>query len=294
MGKVRQMDRIPVILNPSAHSEKGKDAAAEIRAMSARVELIETGDIVEVKKIARDVAQRGGPVLAAAGGDGTINAVISGLAGSETALGIFPTGTMNLFARELQLPRKSLQECWKVIEEGVVRKVDLFGVNDGIFVQVAGVGLDARIIEETTWERKKKFGKFGYLMTALSVTGQDAPRVRVFPEGHEPLEGAFVLIGNGSLYGPAFRLFRHAANDDGLLDVLVFDSQSRVDVMRYLTAFTMGRMEKARGVSYVQAPSLRVESDSGVPVEVDGEFAGYTPVEFVAFKDKLNVLVPGA
>ncbi len=287
------MDKIPVILNPSAHSEKGKDAAAEIRAMSARIELIETGDIVEVKKIARDVAQRGGPVLAAAGGDGTINAVISGLAGSETALGIFPTGTMNLFARELELPRKSLQACWKVIEEGVTRKVDLFGFNDGIFVQVAGVGLDARIIEETTWERKKKFGKFGYLMTALSVTGQEAPRVRVFPEGHEPLEGAFVLIGNGSLYGPAFRLFRHAANDDGLLEILVFDSQSRVDVMRYLTAFTMGRMEKARGVSYVQAPSLRVQSDSEVPVEVDGEFAGYTPVEFFAMEQGLNVLVPG-
>ena len=287
------MDKIPVILNPSAHSEKGKDAAAEIRAMSARIELIETGDIVEVKKIARDVAQRGGPVLAAAGGDGTINAVISGLAGSETALGIFPTGTMNLFARELELPRKSLQACWKVIEEGVTRKVDLFGFNDGIFVQVAGVGMDARIIEETTWERKKKFGKFGYLMTALSVTGQEAPRVRVFPEGHEPLEGAFVLIGNGSLYGPAFRLFRHAANDDGLLEILVFDSQSRVDVMRYLTAFTMGRMEKARGVSYVQAPSLRVQSDSEVPVEVDGEFAGYTPVEFFAMEQGLNVLVPG-
>ncbi|MCP4847216.1 MAG: diacylglycerol kinase family lipid kinase [Verrucomicrobiaceae bacterium] len=293
MGKVRQMDKVPVILNPSAHSEKGKNAAAEIRAMSPRIELIETGDIVEVKKIARDVAQSGGPVLAAAGGDGTINAVISSLAGSETALGIFPTGTMNLFARELQLPRKSLQGCWQVIEEGVTRKVDLFGFNDGIFVQVAGVGLDARIIEETTWERKKKFGKFGYLMTALSVTGQEAPRIRVFPEGHEPLEGAFVLIGNGSLYGPAFRLFRHAANDDGLLEILVFDSQSRVDVMRYLTAFTMGQMEKAKGVSYVQAPSLRVQSDSEVPVEVDGEFAGYTPVEFFAMEQGLNVLVPG-
>ena len=287
------MDKVPVILNPSARSEKGRNATAEIRAMSGRIELIETSDIDEVKEIAGDIAQRGGPVLAAAGGDGTINAVISGLAGSETALGIFPTGTMNLFARELQLPRKSLQGCWKVIEDGVSRKVDLFGFNDGIFVQVAGVGLDARIIEKTTGERKKKFGKLGYLMTALSVTGQEAPRVRVFPEGHEPLEGAFVLIGNGSLYGPAFKLFRNASNDDGLLEILVFESQRRIDVMRYLSAVTMGRMEKTRGVSYVQAPSLRVESDAGVPVEVDGEFSGYTPVEFFALEHKLNVLVPG-
>ena len=144
------MDKVPVILNPSAHSEKGKEAAAEIRALSSRIELIETGDIDEVKDIARDIARRGGRALAAAGGDGTINAVISSLAGSETALGIFPTGTMNLFARELDLPRKSLQACWNVIEEGNIRKVDLFGIGDGNFVQVAGVGLDARIIHETT------------------------------------------------------------------------------------------------------------------------------------------------
>jgi diacylglycerol kinase (ATP) len=286
------MDKVPVILNPSAHSEKGKEAAAEIRALSSRIELIETGDIDEVKDIARDIAQRGGRVLAAAGGDGTINAVISSLAGSETALGIFPTGTMNLFARELKLPRKSLQACWQVIEEGNIRKVDLFGIDDGIFVQVAGVGLDARIIEETTWERKKKFGELGYFMTALSVTGKEAPRVRVFPEGHEPLEGAFVLIGNGALYGPAFRFFRNASNDDGLLEILVFDSHSRFALMRYLLGFTMGRLEKVRGVSYLQAPSLRVESEIEVPVEVDGELAGHTPVEFFALKDKLNVFAP--
>ncbi|MED5585871.1 MAG: diacylglycerol kinase family protein [Verrucomicrobiota bacterium] len=286
------MDKVPVILNPSAHSEKGKEAAAEIRALSSRIELIETGDIDEVKDIARDIARRGGRALAAAGGDGTINAVISSLAGSETALGIFPTGTMNLFARELELPRKSLQACWNVIEEGNIRKVDLFGFGDGIFVQVAGVGLDARIIEETTWERKKKFGELGYFMTALSVTGKEAPRVRVFPEGHEPLEGAFVLIGNGALYGPAFRFFRNASNDDGLLEILVFDSHSRFALMRYLLGFTMGRLEKVKGVTYVQAPSLRVESEIEVPVEVDGELAGHTPVEFFALKEKLNVFAP--
>ncbi|MFP6875055.1 MAG: diacylglycerol kinase family protein [Verrucomicrobiales bacterium] len=286
------MDKLPVILNPSANSEKGKNSAAEIRAMSERIELIETSDIGEVKEIARDIARRGGPAVAAAGGDGTINAVISGLAGSETALGIFPTGTMNLFARELKLPRKNLHGCWQVIEAGVIKKVDLFGFSGGIFVQVAGIGLDARIIEETTWESKKKYGKLSYLMTALSVAGSQAPRLRVIPEGSEPLEGAFVLIGNGALYGPAIKVFRNASNDDGMLEILVFEKQRRVDIIRYLSAVTMGRVEKAKGVSYVRAPSLRIESDIEVPVEVDGEFAGHTPVEFFALEYGLNVFVP--
>jgi diacylglycerol kinase (ATP) len=286
------MDKIPVILNPSAHSEKGKNSAAEIRAMSGRIELIATSDIREVKEIARDIARRGGPVLAVAGGDGTINTVISGLAGSETALGIFPIGTMNLFARELKLPKKNLHGCWQVIEAGMTRKVDLFGFSNGIFVQVAGVGLDARIIEKTTWENKKKYGELSYLMSALSVAGSETPRLRVIPEGSEPLEGSFVLIGNGALYGPAFKMFRNASNDDGMLEILVFEKQRRVDIIRYLLAVTMGRVEKARGVSYVRAPALRVESDTEVPVEVDGELAGHTPVEFFALDHGLNVFVP--
>ena len=74
----------------------------------------------------------------------------------------------------------------------------------------------------------------------------------------------------------------------------MFDSHSRFALMRYLLGFTMGRLEKVRGVSYVQAPSLRVESETEVPVEVDGELAGHTPVEFFALKDKLNVIVPAA
>jgi len=197
-----------------------------------------------------------------------------------------------LFARELKLPRKNLHECWQVIEAGVTRKVDLFGFSDGIFVQVAGIGLDARIIKETTWESKKKYGKFSYLMTALSVAGSEAPRIRVIPEGSEPLEGAFALIGNGALYGPAFKVFRNASNDDGMLEILVFEKQRHVDIIRYMSAAFMGGVEKAKGVSYVRAPALRVESDSGVPVEVDGEFAGHTPVEFFALDHGLNVFVP--
>ncbi len=286
------MDKVLVILNPSARSAKGKRAAQAIRDLSQRVEVVESHSFEEARKLAADAAARACPVVVAAGGDGTVNAVIAGLAGTATVLGVFPTGTMNLFARELGLPMGDIEGCWRVIDAGHSKEVDLFEAGDGIFVQIAGVGFDAQVIEETSWERKRKFGPLSYFMSALSVAGGKAPKLRVLPEGGEALEGAFVLIGNGSLYGPAFRVFRDAANDDGMLEVLVFAKQRHIDIIRYLSGISLGKVEKMKDVTYVRTSALRVECDKPVPVEVDGELSGTTPVEFKPAAQRLRVLVP--
>ncbi|MDA7650200.1 diacylglycerol kinase family protein, partial [Verrucomicrobiales bacterium] len=211
---------------------------------------------------------------------------------SEIELGIFPTGTMNLFARELGLPLNKLKECWQVIEKGKKRKVDVFKAGESIFVQVAGVGYDAKIIKETSWENKKKFGRFSYLISAFSVANQDPPVIRVIPESGKIIEGAFVLIGNGALYGPALRLFSEASNDDRLLDVMVFKNQSPTDILRYVSGITLGRAEKTKGIEYVKTSRIRVESDIEVPFEVDGELAGVTPIDFLPCNKQLTVFVP--
>ena len=287
-----EMRTVPVIFNPSARSTKGKKAEEAILRLSPTVKLLESFSFDEARALAAEAAAQGHETVVAAGGDGTVNAVIAGLVGTDSRLGVLPTGTMNLFARELGLPKGDLAGCWEVIENGVAKRVDLFEAGDGIFVQIAGVGFDAQIIEETTWESKKKFGPLSYALSAFAVAGQDAPRLRIHAEGHEPLEGAFVLIGNGSLYGPAFKVFRNAANDDGMLEVLVFENQSHIDLFRYLSGMAIGKVEKMKDVTYVCAPTLRVESDSPVPVEVDGELAGTTPVEFKPLPEKLVVMAP--
>lgn len=286
------MSDLPVIFNPSARSEKGQKWVDQIRGFSSDIELVESHSFEEARRLAEEAVQAGARAVIAAGGDGTVNAVIAGLAGLETPLGVFPTGTMNLFARELGLPMGDLERCWKVIETGLTKKVDIFEAGDGIFVQIAGVGFDAQIIEETSWESKKKFGVLSYLMSAFSVAGKEPPRLRVIPANEEPVEGAFVLIGNGSLYGPAFKVFRNAANDDGMLEVLVFGKQSHVDIFRYLSGITIGQVEKMKDVTYLRTPHLRVESDDPVPVEVDGELSGTTPVEFRPTAKQLRVLAP--
>ncbi len=280
---------IPLILNPSANSEKAKKVVEKIRALSPRLDVRESTSFEEAASIAREAVDRNEPAVLAAGGDGTINAVISGLAGSNTALGIFPTGTMNLFARELKLPMHNQKKCWEIIEAGDTREVDLFTANGQVFVQLAGVGFDAQIIEETTWESKKKFGPLSYAMSAFSVAGQDPPKLRVEAMTGKTAEGAFVLVGNGSLYGPRFKVFRNASNQDRVLDVLVFEKQSYVDIVRYVSGLTIGRLENMKDVTYIQTPELVVECEHDVPVEVDGELAGTTPVEFKRMEARLTV-----
>ena len=285
-------EKIPLIFNPSAHAEKGKQFADKLRSFSDRIELYETKDHSHLKEIANGLVSQSYSKIAVAGGDGTINAVIESILSADIELGIFPTGTMNLFAREIGLPLNNLKECWEVIKQGKKNKVDVFKAGDSIFVQVAGVGYDAKIIEETSWENKKKFGRFSYLISAFSVANQDPPVIKVIPESGEIIEGAFVLIGNGALYGPALKLFPEASNDDRLLDVMVFKNQSPTDILRYVSGITFGRMEKTRGIEYVKASRIRVESDTEVPFEVDGELAGVTPVEFVPCDKQLTVFVP--
>jgi|TARA_B110000116_G_C16741856_1_gene538928 diacylglycerol kinase (ATP) len=285
-------EKIPLIFNPSAHAERGRQLADKLRGFSDRIELFETKDHFHLKEIASELISKGCSKIAVAGGDGTINAVIELILSSDIELGIFPTGTMNLFARELGLPLNKLKECWQVIEKGKKKKVDVFKAGESIFVQIAGVGYDAKIIEETSWENKKKFGRFSYLISAFSVANQDPPAIRVILESGKIIEGAFVLIGNGALYGPALRLFSEASNDDRLLDVMVFKNQSPTDILRYISGVTLGRAEKTKGIEYVRTSKIRVESDSEVPFEVDGELAGVTPIDFLPCDKQLTVFVP--
>ncbi len=284
---------VPLILNPSARSAKGGAMLDTLRGLSDRLRIVESDSFEKARALAKAESERGTPRVLVAGGDGTINAVIGGLAGSATVLGVFPTGTMNLFARELELPMNDLRRCWEIIEAGNVREVDLFAANGQAFAQIAGVGYDARIIEATTWERKKRFGPLSYAISALTITGRKAPRIRVETAGGESMEGAFALIGNGALYGPAFRLFRQASNQDGMLDVVLFEKQGFFDILRYVSGMTMGKLEKLRDVRCFQTAFLKVESEEAVPVEVDGELAGTTPVEFRKLEATLKVFAPG-
>jgi YegS/Rv2252/BmrU family lipid kinase len=286
--------RYPLIFNPRARSERGQRVSRFLMQRAPRFALYATNAPEEAGGLAARFAADGEPVVIAAGGDGTLNAVVRGLAGTQTALGVLPAGTMNVFARELGIPFGNFARAFDVIERGHVREIDLFAANGTPFVQMAGVGYDAQVIEETTWETKKMFGPLAYLFSAVRVLGEQPPRMVVECADGRSEEGVCVIAGNGSLYGGQFKLFRKADNQDSMLDVLVFKEAGYKLVVESLRGIAKGGVDLgASTMSYLQAGAFRVHCDREVPVEVDGELLGRArEVEFAAAERRLKVVAP--
>jgi YegS/Rv2252/BmrU family lipid kinase len=288
-----QSRRYPLIFNPKARSQKGGRVLRFLMKHADRFAMYATKHAGEARELAAAFAARGEPVVIAAGGDGTLNEVVSGLADTSTILGVIPAGTMNVFAREMGIPFDSPERALAVIDSGHIREIDLFEANGSPFVQMAGVGFDARVIEETTWESKKMLGPLAYLVAAVKVLGEKPPQMEVvFADGRRE-QGVAVLAGNGSLYGGQFRLFRNADNHDSKLDVIVYKEAGYKLVLDSLRGLALGGIDLMESTAYVQSEAFTVLADREVPVEVDGEWAGrFSEVRFKETACRLRVLAP--
>ncbi len=286
------MNSTLVILNPAAHSERAQRRRARVESLARGSVICATSRSGEAESMARRAAQEGFEKIVAAGGDGTVNEVVNGLAGSNATLGLLPIGTMNVFATELGLPAHDLDMCWNIIQNANTRLVDLPNANGKYFVQLAGVGLDAQVVKETSSKLRRSFGPLSYLISAAQIAARQPPRLFIESENASIDEGSFVLIGNGRLYGGPFPFFKHALIDDGLFDVVVFKRLGYLEIIKYLQDVIFSSEIRAPEIEYFQTRRLRVDSDQSVPVELDGELVGNCPVEFGVRERSLRVLVP--
>jgi len=282
-----------VILNPTAGSPE------HIRSWQERVESL-AGDCPvritshpgEAEALTRHALGEGFTRIVAAGGDGTVNHVANGLAGSDAALGVLPIGSVNVFAMELGLPLNNLQRCWDIIEDANLRAVDLPSANGKYFVQLGGVGLDAQVVKETSLAFKRSFGPLSYLISAAQIAARQPPRLLIESENTALEEGSFVLVGNGRLYGGPFPFFKYAIIDDGLFDVVVFKRLGYLEIIKYLQDVVFSSDINVPEVEYFQTRELRITCDKDVPLELDGELAGNCPVDFRIRERALRILGP--
>jgi YegS/Rv2252/BmrU family lipid kinase len=290
----RVVNNTIVILNPAARGERATKLRARIEALVDGTIVRATSRRGHAEALAREAAAEGFGRIVAAGGDGTVNEVVNGIAGSGAALGLLPLGTMNVFASELGLPANDLDRCWQITQESQTRLVDLPRANGKHFVQLAGVGLDAQVVQETSAAFKRSFGPLSYIVSAAQIAARQPPLLRIESDDAVAQEGSFVLVGNGRLYGGPFPFFKQAVVDDGLLDVLVFKRLNYLQMIRYLQDVIFSSQITSPEVEYFQTRALRVSSDDAVPVEIDGELIGNCPVDFTIDPRALRVLAPAA
>jgi diacylglycerol kinase (ATP) len=296
--------RTCVIFNPTARGEKARRFRRHLDEIAAQSALMLTAGVGDARRLASEAVRQGFQRIVAAGGDGTVNEVLNGMAdvpgGFEAAaLGVLPLGTVNVFAREMGVSLK-LQRAWQIICEGRETRLDAPCVDYQVrgaaqrrwFAQLGGAGLDARAIELVSWPLKKKIGPLAYVLAGVNALRDSLPQITAEGGGCSH-EGKLVLIGNGKLYGGPYRVFPKADPRDGLLDVCVFPR------VGWLTLARCGPWLLLRGALPVgvtrtfQASSVTLTSSGPAAFELDGELVGQLPARFSLERSVLRVLAPG-
>ncbi len=292
------MTSVVVVRNPASRRRLSAarlgEALDEARAAGWRVDVVETtrdGDGTELARRARD---GGADVIIVDGGDGTVNEVINGIAGSRVALAVLAGGTANVWANEVRTSHDA-RKAVRDIVHGVRRRVDLGRADGRYFLLMAGVGLDAAIVPRVPPRLKRWFGRVAYVLTgavtAFTTRPADA-RVRIDGESADT-SLYWMLVGNTRSYGGIARITHRARIDDGQLDVAVMRRGGAFHLLVDGVRLALGRHDRSPNVGYRRATSVEVATP-GLPVQVDGELAGTTPMTFTVAPLALEVIVPAS
>lgn len=227
------------------------------------------------------------------GGDGTINEVLNGLENRKVKLGIIPTGTANVLAKELKIPLDIMNACEVITQENELR-LDL-GKNDrGYFILVAGVGIDAMVVKDLSTGRKGNISFFSYTAPIIkNLLNYKYPKLSVEVDG-ELIENnaGLVFVGNTKCYGGSIEVTSHAKANDGVFDICIVKIKSRLSILYLMCRALMRILPESKGVVYTKGKVVSVTSDTQVPYQMDGDFAGYIPTMFEIVPNAVPVLVP--
>jgi YegS/Rv2252/BmrU family lipid kinase len=295
--------RAAVIFNPTAKGDKARTFRESLDTIAKHCTLKRTQTPGDATRLAAEAINEGHDTLIAAGGDGTLNEVLNGLAQTpggleKTRLGVLPLGTVNVFARELGLPTHP-PAAWPVLLAAAERQIDLpyaewtssGQLQRRYFVQLAGAGLDSRAIELTSWSLKKKLGPIAYIVAGLKALAGTPANLQA-RTATQSASGQLVLIGNGRLYGGSFRVFPQADLADGQLDICVFPKVNWFTLIRCGTSLLIRQVVPEKCVVRLRAPSVALTAENPTRFEVEGELAEQLPVTFSVLPKALRVLVP--
>jgi len=293
--------RIEAIVNPISGASKQRSGLRTLfdwlRAAGGGIECRLTRGPGDAGRLAREAAKRADLVLAV-GGDGTVCEIADGLADTQVPLAIWPTGTENLVAKSLGF-KANPNLAMATITGGRDLAMDLGVANERSFMVVAGVGFDAEVVHRLTRQRVGHITHLTYLWPLWRTFWEHRwPTLNVSAEGPDgPLEwsgGGMVFVGNMARYALGLPVVRDARPDDGLLDLVILACHTR----RQLVGHSIRTLRRTHiehpGVCYRRVTRLHVESPAEVPLEIDGEAAGWLPLDLTVRPGAMRVRVPQA
>ncbi len=243
-------------------------------------------------KLAREGVAAGCDAVIAAGGDGTVNAVVNGLAGSAIPLAIVPLGTANDFARQTGIPETAAEALEMMLEtEPVV--IDVASLNGRYFLNVSTGGIGAETTAETSGELKAALGPLAYAVTGVRKLAELEPMpLRVSYPGREiECDALLFAVGNGRATGGGNLLTPHASLNDGLLDICIVESMPVTSLLPLLLKLRAGEHPDESGVIYFKAEHLTMTSPREISVNVDGEPMRESRLEYRAHRADIRIFI---
>ncbi|MGO8868610.1 MAG: diacylglycerol/lipid kinase family protein [Alphaproteobacteria bacterium] len=287
--------RLLVIYNPAAGWHRRRRFAhvlARLARLGCALSVRETAAQGDAEAFARAADPAAVDLVVAAGGDGTINEAINGLAQSAIPLAILPLGTANVLAAEIGLAG-SARAIAETIAFHAPHPVFLGSANGRRFALMVGVGFDARVIGALDLRLKRAVGKLAYALSALSqLVGYRARRYQVEIDGKH-FTAAALVIAKGHYYGGRFIVARDARLDEPRLHVALFERAGRWNLLRYAWGLIAGRMDRLADVRVVPASSVTVEGEPGEAVQADGDLVAALPLAVTLAKEPLALVRAG-
>lgn len=286
------MPRLSVVANPQAGSACPdaqtlvglfREAGAEARVHAS----------LDMKEVLRERPR----VVVAAGGDGTVNAVASALAGTDIALGVLPAGTLNHFARDIGMPA-DLAAAARAIVAGKRRAVDVGEVNGRVFVNNSSVGLyPAMVHRRDKLQRRLGRGKWHAMLWAMHTVLRSHPfldlQIEVDGVQHRR-RTPLVFVGNNEYSMEGFYVGLRERLDCGVLSLYITHHGSRLGLVLLALRALLGRLQQAKEFEAARVTRLRIESrHTRLLVATDGEVAAIDlPLEYRVRPGALRVIVP--
>ena len=299
---ITNLKKVSLIYNPTAGSLRRNPGQIdrlmkELQGQGIEVTPRSTARAGHAMELAGQSVSDGAEVVVICGGDGTINECAQSLVGTETAMAIWPCGTANVLADELKMPRnpKALAE---LIINGNIRTISVGRAMkpeadwQRYFLLMAGIGLDASIVQGVDLDLKRLTGKIAYFASGLEYL----KRLPLTPFSID-FDGArydstFAVIANAAGYAGIFTLAPNARMDDDKLNICIFNSRSRLAYLGYALLSMSGQHTRSSGVVYQEARKIKANSNDAALVQLDGDVVGNLPMQFEIVPRALRVIAP--
>jgi len=286
--------RIKFIANPIS----GGDARPRIelardamQRLGADVDLYLTGARGDARKAAVLALTEGYDRVVAAGGDGTLNEVVNGIASPELPIAFLPFGTVNVFALEAGIPRQLDAACALAVR-GSARPITLGRLNDELFLLMVSAGWDAEAVAQVRTGLKKRIGRLAYAVSALEVwlRKSPAPLHLVAADGLHH-KGFGVVVSNCRYYGGRYVVTPKASMFNKDLEVCLLRQGGRLARLRFALNLVLKRPLREPLVEFFTCSSVQLQGDV-VAVQVDGDVGESLPVKIEAVPRAVSMVLP--